>query len=937
MQGSQPGGGGGGGSSYVLPSALAAGSVPTYALAATASSGTMRLTPVFRAPALTSFSPTSGPVNSTITLNGTDLAGTTTVTFAGTANNTVTSGFTINVAGTQITGVVVPTGAVTGPIAVTAPSGTGTSASSFTVTAPAPTITSFSPAGGVVNRAVTITGTDFTSGSTVTFNGTNATVVTVNSATQITASVPAGATTGPIRVTTAAGTAVSATNFTVVPNPVIYSFSPSSGPAGSTVVITGDNFSSAYNTTLAVTFNQANMTASFVVNSATQITATVPGNATSGPIGVNTGGSTAFSPTAFAVTAAASDLTVSSAQNVSGSYNNVTITASGVATLTGALTVSGTLTVQTDGQLLTACQTISGPGSFVLQPGATLSICDANGISASGATGAVQLSGSRSFSDDALYVYQSTTGAQVSGSGLPTTVRELTLDNTDGLTLTNDLALRQVLRFANGNLDLSGHTLTLRSSAAGTALVAVPGNGRVLDGTGTCRMERYIDPSLNPGLGYRHFSSPIAGMTVGALATSGFTPELNQAYNTAATPSAVSPFPTVFAYNEARLATANNNLAPFDKGWVVPTAATPMAGVTGYTANVPATSLVTFSGTGFQSNTGRFLPARGASAEAGWALVGNPFPSPFDLSMPNSQNRIYVDDASYVYESTGQYTGQYRAYVNGIGNPLLAAGQGFFVRQNTPTQNAVFILTGSGRVTSFGTQQPFRRAAADVRPQVHVVLRQGTAPADEVVVYAEAGATTGADAAYDAHKLPNPGNASVYAVAAGAAEPLAIQGLPALTAGTVVPLGVALASTGTATLTASFGHLPAGLTAYLADAVTGSRQDLSLDPTYRFTAPAGALQGRFALVFGASAPLSTATAQAATMALYPNPAQTLATLAVAPAAQARPVLVLDAVGRVVRQLVLAGQVATMPISLTGLPAGVYAVRCGTATTRLVIE
>ena len=67
---------------------------------------------------------------------------------------------------------------------------------------------------GAIGASVTITGTTFTGTTSVKFNGTSATF-TVNSATQITATVPADATTGPITVTTPAGTTTSATNFFV--------------------------------------------------------------------------------------------------------------------------------------------------------------------------------------------------------------------------------------------------------------------------------------------------------------------------------------------------------------------------------------------------------------------------------------------------------------------------------------------------------------------------------------------------------------------------------------------------------------------------------------------------------------------------------------------------------------------------------------------------
>jgi hypothetical protein len=79
---------------------------------------------------------------------------------------------------------------------------------------PAPTITSFAPLSGPVGASITLTGTGFTSSAAVAFNGVAATLSFVN-ATTLTTTVPSVATTGPITVTTAAGTATSATNFTV--------------------------------------------------------------------------------------------------------------------------------------------------------------------------------------------------------------------------------------------------------------------------------------------------------------------------------------------------------------------------------------------------------------------------------------------------------------------------------------------------------------------------------------------------------------------------------------------------------------------------------------------------------------------------------------------------------------------------------------------------
>lgn len=117
----------------------------------------------------------------------------------------------------------------------------------------APTITSFSPASGVVGASVTINGTGFTTASSVAFNGTSASF-TVNSGTKITATVPAGATTGAITVTTASGGATSSSSFTVT-----------SGGGSGTVVISqvyggGGNSGATYKNDFIELYNAGSTT-----------------------------------------------------------------------------------------------------------------------------------------------------------------------------------------------------------------------------------------------------------------------------------------------------------------------------------------------------------------------------------------------------------------------------------------------------------------------------------------------------------------------------------------------------------------------------------------------------------------------------------------------------------------------------------------------------
>ena len=163
----------------------------------------------------------------------------------------------------------------------------------------APVVLVALPATGPVGTSVTVTGTGFADSSVATgvaFNGTPASF-SVDSNIQITATVPVGATTGPVSVTDAEGTGAIALDFVVTPSPppTVLLFDPSSGPAGTTVTITGTGYTGAS----SVTFHGAS--ASFEVNLDTEIVATVPMGATGGPIAVTTPGGTGTSLTDYTV------------------------------------------------------------------------------------------------------------------------------------------------------------------------------------------------------------------------------------------------------------------------------------------------------------------------------------------------------------------------------------------------------------------------------------------------------------------------------------------------------------------------------------------------------------------------------------------------------------------------------------------------------------
>ncbi len=162
-------------------------------------------------------------------------------------------------------------------------------------------ITSFTPTSGPVGTTVIITGTNFSTtpaNNTVRFNGTTA-VVTASTATSITTTVPTGATTGTISVTVAGNTATSTSNFTVTtPSPTITSFTPTSGPVGTTVTITGTNFSATpANNIVYFGATRGTVTAA----TSTQIEVTVPVGATFQPISVLVNGLVTYTRQPFIV------------------------------------------------------------------------------------------------------------------------------------------------------------------------------------------------------------------------------------------------------------------------------------------------------------------------------------------------------------------------------------------------------------------------------------------------------------------------------------------------------------------------------------------------------------------------------------------------------------------------------------------------------------
>ena len=280
------------------------------------------------APTVTAISPVSGTTagGTSVTIAGTAFLAGASVTLGGTAATNVNV-----VSSTSITATTAAHTAGAVNVTVTNTDGqSGALTNAYTYTNPAPTVTAISPVSGTTTggTSVTITGTGFLSGASVTLGGTAATNVNVASSSSITATTAAhvaGAVN--VVVTNTDGQSSTLTNgFTYVSPPTVTAISPVSGPAsgGTSVTITGTGFLAGAN----VTLGGAAATNVNVVSS-TSITATTPAH-TAGPVNevvTNTDGQSGTLSAGFTYTAVISFVQATSGPSrIQASSSSIAVT-----------------------------------------------------------------------------------------------------------------------------------------------------------------------------------------------------------------------------------------------------------------------------------------------------------------------------------------------------------------------------------------------------------------------------------------------------------------------------------------------------------------------------------------------------------------------------------------------------------------------------------
>jgi len=153
------------------------------------------------------------------------------------------------------------------------------------------------------------------------------------------------------------------------------------------------------------------------------------------------------------------------------------------------------LTVETGGKLMASNFPVTGTGNFTLQTGAHLGIGSAAGITASGASGNVQVSGTRSFNSGATYEYYEGLSPQATGNFTTTTtsgtypasVANLIINKTSATQLVNLTSTTDVTT----NLQLTNGVLNTSLTAATAPWIRIPSTASVTPAGGSA--SSYVD------------------------------------------------------------------------------------------------------------------------------------------------------------------------------------------------------------------------------------------------------------------------------------------------------------------------------------------------------------------------------------------------------------------------------------------------------------
>jgi uncharacterized delta-60 repeat protein len=840
-----------------------------------------------------------------------------------------------------------------------------------------PEITSFSPASGCAGISnITITGNFFSGATAVSIGGTAVNSFTVNSATEITATVGSG-TTGTIQVSTPSGSVTSSGTFTVIPAQTWYldadddnyytgsgiSQCSSPGAGYKNIGLLGQNDCNDSDPGVWRTGNfYTDVDGDGYTIGALQSLCYgtgIPAGYSAGSLGTDCDDSNPSLNTSCASyiwtgTSSgdwntplnwSSNLVPNAGTDVlipAGTPNS--INSGGVFNCKSVTLRSGAMvTIGSGGVWNVKGDIVSGPFVLISGPGKVV----LNGTDIQNLNGIIRL-------NHIDFANTSVSGVVVAPNS------QLQIEPGGVVSFLPDSRLN-----TNGNM-------LLTSSATGTAKIGpIPASAVI---SGEITQERYLPYGSGAGAWY-FLGSPFSGKNftdfVDDFKMVGLTPGFGS-QGGAILPTTNPERNTVFKYDEP------NHHIWYDeaqnRGWVAPGTAENVVPGSGYRMWVDyySNSSHKFDNKGtLTRNDVNFplshtvqpgcIPATFPCNEPGlrgWNLLANPYPCDIDWNLPSGPTSPWekpgtMNDAFYTWNSSAPGSG-YRVYVTGTGtalgvtesevtNPnIIPSGQGFFVYVTSSGTPSLIVRESAKSTTSAGTFS--RMASNEQRIKIRLTRSGDNDYQYDAMLRMRAGATDQFDLNRDAQVLSGPGYHFGFSSFGSMTAPLVLQTIEQPAATKVIPMEMDYkGSMGTYKFRfTELESLEPGMMVYLKDNYTGELIPLDSDTEAEFLVidESTATSGRFELILQPEDLTSVAGYEKGRMVMInPNPSAksegAVLVLKGFGAGQAW-LQITDMTGRVISsdRASLSGSDTREIRFPAGLPAGVYTIKIQTGTQQI---
>lgn len=484
------------------------------------------------------------------------------------------------------------------------------------------------------------------------------------------------------------------------------------------------------------------------------------------------------------------------------------------------------LVVGPGGTLTTGTKTITGDGTFEVSSG-HLKIGSHLGISASGSTGNIQTA-TRTFSSSGSYTYNGSS-AQITGTGLPSTVANLTIDNTAGVTLDADLTVSGTLSLTAGSLIIeSGNNLIANTKSIGSGDLVM----------------RHVITGSN---GWRLLSSPIDSDYddfLDGIVTQGYP---GAYYSTGSNPGDTLQ-PNVLYYDESYPGTDNQRWRAPDNA---STSLTKGRGLftyifgdidadPNYNDILPFPVTLEVQGQEFEGPVD-FNVTYTTAADSGWNLVGNPYAATIDWDDSGNWTKTNIDGTIYIWDYDQNQFLTWNGSTGDLGNGLIAPFQGFWIKAND--EDPVLIVDEDAKTTGGSFVGKVSSPSASEVPTFSIAAIYDDMMASTHFMFSED--ASNAKDPKDAYRLlPFSGidNYINLSSITSDGEQLAINNLPRDFGIPIeIPIEVELYEQGVSNTGnlyfkfQNFNNIPDGWTITLLDQDTGNEIDILHQPTYIFT------------------------------------------------------------------------------------------------------